>query len=58
MGYPFSPSKLGIGRELLLLPYRNVRFLRRRYSGFDLAYELGLEGMVRESGEEYAASAG
>ena len=56
IGYPFSPSELGIGRELLLLPYRNVRILRRRYSGFDLAYELGLENVLRETGEEYATA--
>jgi glycerol-1-phosphate dehydrogenase [NAD(P)+] len=58
MGYPFAPSELGIGRELLLLPFRNVRILRRRYSAFDLAWELGLENVLREAGEEYAASAG
>jgi glycerol-1-phosphate dehydrogenase [NAD(P)+] len=56
MGYPFAPPELGIGRELLLLPFRNARLLRRRYSGFDLAYELGLDGMLREAGEQYAAS--
>ena len=27
-----------------LLPVRNVRLLRNRYSAFDLAYELGREG--------------
>ena len=56
MGYPFAPPELGIGRELLLLPFRNARLLRRRYSGFDLSYELGLEGVLRKAGEEYAAS--
>jgi glycerol-1-phosphate dehydrogenase [NAD(P)+] len=58
MGYPFAPSELGIDRTLLLLPFRNVRILRRRYSGFDLAWELGLENVLREAGDEYAASAG
>lgn len=54
MGYPFAPRELGISRELLLLPFRNVRLLRRRYSGFDLGWELGLENMLREEGERYA----
>jgi glycerol-1-phosphate dehydrogenase [NAD(P)+] len=57
LGYPFAPSELGISRELLLLPFNNVRILRRRYSGFDLAWELGLENVLRGAGEQYAASA-
>jgi glycerol dehydrogenase-like iron-containing ADH family enzyme len=57
MGYPFSLEELGIPADLMLLPLRNVRMLRRRYSGFDLAYELGLESVIRGSGEEYAAGA-
>ena len=58
MGYPFAPSELGINQDLLLLPFRNVRILRRRYSGFDLAWEVGLENVLRKAGEEYAAAAG
>jgi glycerol-1-phosphate dehydrogenase [NAD(P)+] len=41
--YPFSPAGLGITTEMCLLPCRNARLLRSRYSTFDLAYELGLE---------------
>jgi glycerol-1-phosphate dehydrogenase [NAD(P)+] len=41
--YPFSPAQLGVTTEMCLLPCRNVRLLRSRYSTFDLAYELGLE---------------
>lgn len=52
IGYPFSPAALGIRAEYLLLPFRNARLLRRRYSGFDLAYELGLEGVLTEAGTE------
>jgi glycerol-1-phosphate dehydrogenase [NAD(P)+] len=55
IGYPFSMEELAIPVDLMLLPLRNVRMLRRRYSGFDLAYELGLESIMRRSGEEYAA---
>ncbi len=44
--YPFSPQELGISPGLRLLPFRNVRLLRSRYSSFDLAYELGLESEI------------
>ena len=57
MGYHFSLEELGIPVAFMLLPLRNVRILRRRYSGFDLAYELGLESDIRRSGEAYAAGA-
>jgi len=43
LDYPFSPRELGISDELCLLPCRNARLLRSRYSTFDLAHELGLE---------------
>jgi glycerol-1-phosphate dehydrogenase [NAD(P)+] len=43
LDYPFSYHELGISTEQCLLPCRNVRLLRSRYSTFDLAYELGLE---------------
>ena len=32
-----------------LLPVRNVRLLRNRYSAFDLAHELGREGELLEA---------
>ncbi|MGO9409219.1 MAG: iron-containing alcohol dehydrogenase [Spirochaetia bacterium] len=43
LDYPFSYRELGISTEQCLLPCRNVRLLRSRYSTFDLAYELGME---------------
>ncbi len=55
LGYPFSPRELGLDRAQMLLPFRNVRLLRRRYSGFDLAYELGVEPVILEAGEEYVS---
>lgn len=51
LGYPFSPAELGISADLFLLPGRNIRLLRRRYSGFDLAYELDLGGLLNDEME-------
>jgi len=42
LGLP-SVDDLGIPDDQRLLPVRNVRLLRNRYSSFDLAYELGME---------------
>jgi glycerol-1-phosphate dehydrogenase [NAD(P)+] len=53
MGYPFSPNELGIGEDHVQLPLRNARLLRQRYTGCDLAYELGLEKVLHEAGEDY-----
>ncbi|HEY9595800.1 MAG TPA: iron-containing alcohol dehydrogenase [Spirochaetia bacterium] len=53
LGFPFDTRPLGIERELILLPLRNVRLLRRRYSTFDLAYELGLEDRLRGAARDY-----
>jgi hypothetical protein len=50
IGYPFSPAELGIDASYVLLPFRNARLLRKRYTGFDLAYELGLESVLIEAG--------
>ena len=55
--YPFSLCALGITREQVTLPMRNIRLLRRRYSGFELAYELGLEGILRSATEGHLAAA-
>ena len=46
LDYPFSPGQLGISSDNTLLPCRNVRLLRSRYSSFDLAYELGVEHAI------------
>ena len=52
LGFPFSHRQLGVSDELCLLPCRNVRLLRARYSSFDLAYELGIEERIRHGIEE------
>jgi glycerol-1-phosphate dehydrogenase [NAD(P)+] len=43
LGFPFTPEALGVPRAAWLAPMRWVRLLRRRYTTFDLAYELGYE---------------
>jgi glycerol-1-phosphate dehydrogenase [NAD(P)+] len=48
-GFPFGLAELGIPRAAGLLAVRNVGLLRHRYSGFDLAYEVGLSGELREA---------
>jgi hypothetical protein len=48
-GFPFSLEELGVPRRAGLLAVRNVGLLRHRYSGFDIAYELGLSGELREA---------
>jgi hypothetical protein len=53
IGFPFSLETLGLGREDAFLPFRNIRLLRRRYSTFDLANDLGLDAEMRESGRRY-----
>jgi glycerol-1-phosphate dehydrogenase [NAD(P)+] len=44
LGFPFSFQTLRIAEPQRLLPVRNVRLLRDRYTAFDLAHELGREG--------------
>jgi hypothetical protein len=44
LGYPFPLRKLEISPRSAALAVRHLRFLRDRYSTFDLAHELGLEG--------------
>jgi glycerol-1-phosphate dehydrogenase [NAD(P)+] len=56
IGFPFSLGELGMDREAAFLPFRNIRLLRRRYSTFDLAYDLGLDREMRESGRKFIAS--
>jgi len=43
LGFPFSLQTLRIAEPQRLLPVRNVRLLRDRYTAFDLAHELGRE---------------
>lgn len=47
--FPFSADRLGIPEPLRLLPVRNVRLLRDRYTSFDLAHELGREAPMLEA---------
>lgn len=49
LGFPRAPSALAMAPEDALLPFRYVRFLRNRYSTFDLMYETGLEKPVLEA---------
>jgi glycerol-1-phosphate dehydrogenase [NAD(P)+] len=44
IGFPFSLETLRMAKSQRLLPVRNVRLLRDRYTAFDLAHELGREG--------------
>ena len=53
MDYPFAPATLGIDKEAVLLPLRNIRLLRGRYSSFDLAWELGFPSLMLEEGRRY-----
>ncbi|MDC0713723.1 iron-containing alcohol dehydrogenase [Stigmatella sp. ncwal1] len=46
IGFPFQLDALGIDRPYRLLPVRNVRLLRNRYTTFDLAHELGREDVL------------
>ena len=46
IGFPFSLRKLGLPRSRALLPFRYVRFLRNRYTAFDLMYETGLDEQI------------
>jgi len=48
LDYPFSLKEIGLSEELFLLPVRNVRLLRARYSTFDLAWEMGQESILTE----------
>jgi glycerol-1-phosphate dehydrogenase [NAD(P)+] len=56
MQYPFTLEELGISRENVQLPIRNIRYLRRRYSGFELAWELGLENVMRSTVQEHLSA--
>jgi len=58
IGFPFSLGELGVEREAALLPFRNIRLLRRRYSTFDLAYDLGLDAVIQDAGRRAVEAAG
>jgi glycerol-1-phosphate dehydrogenase [NAD(P)+] len=49
LGFPFRLDDLGIPAALRMLPVRNVRRLRNRYTTFDLAHELGGEAQVLDA---------
>ena len=46
IGFPFSLDALGIPPALRLVPVRNVRLLRNRYTSFDLAHDLGEDDSI------------
>jgi len=58
IGFPFSLDELGIEREDALLPFRNIRLLRRRYSTFDLAYDLSLDRAMADAGRRFIEGRG
>jgi glycerol-1-phosphate dehydrogenase [NAD(P)+] len=57
MDHLYDFRDIDIPTDLVLLPFRNTRLLRHRYSTFDLAYELGLEEVLREAGARYVEGA-
>jgi len=52
LGYPFGLRELGVPEWAAATAVSNVDLLRSRYSLFDLAYELGLVGEMREAAAE------
>jgi glycerol-1-phosphate dehydrogenase [NAD(P)+] len=49
LDFPFDLAELGVPEDAAATAIRNVSLLRHRYSCFDLAYELGLTGHMREA---------
>jgi glycerol-1-phosphate dehydrogenase [NAD(P)+] len=47
-GFPFRFADLGARPEKVWLPFPYERYLRSRYTAFDLMYELGLEEEILE----------
>jgi glycerol-1-phosphate dehydrogenase [NAD(P)+] len=43
-GFPLSPAALALDEEVMKVSVSQVRFLRNRYTLFDLAYEAGFSG--------------
>ncbi|HET6411410.1 MAG TPA: iron-containing alcohol dehydrogenase [Anaeromyxobacter sp.] len=56
LGFPFSPAELGIAEPWLRLGVRHVRWLRDRYTTFDLAHDLGEEPMLAAAVEAALAT--
>jgi len=54
--YPFSPKQYRIDADQVLLPIRHVRFLRNRYSSFNLIHEAGADERVLDVLERQAAN--
>jgi glycerol-1-phosphate dehydrogenase [NAD(P)+] len=57
LGYPFALSGLELAGGAARTAFMNARLLRRRYTSFDLAYELGLDSFLRSEGERCLAAA-
>ena len=51
LGFPLAPAALGLGPEACRLALRHVRLLRSRYTGFDLAHDLGCEAELLAGAE-------
>ena len=45
-GFPFHLSDYRLDPERALVPIRYIRFLRNRYSSFNLMHEIGAEQRV------------
>ena len=52
-GFPFRFEELGAPPEKVWLPFPYERYLRSRYTAFDLMYELGLEEGILDELEGY-----
>ncbi len=57
-GFPFSFSRLEATPQDIYLPFPYERYLRDRYTAFDLMYELGVEGQMLEKLESYISKHG
>ena len=48
ISFPFRLSDYGLDPSRALVPFRYIRFLRNRYSSFDLIHEVGADDRVFE----------
>ena len=58
LGFPLTPASLGLTPERAWLPFPYERYLRNRYTAFDLMYELGCEERVLRQLHEFVAGGG
>ncbi len=57
-GFPFSFSRLEATPQDIYLPFPYERYLRDRYTAFDLMYELGVEGEALKKLTSYISAHG